>query len=396
MYSRTIQPASHGTLGQQNRRRVLSEILFNGPIPRSAIALHVGLTQAAVSRITRDLIDDELILEESIQPSENRKGGRFINLAVNPEGGYVLGVTIHAFKQVVVLANLKNETIASSTLTPSNLEDTGQVLKTVISEATKLIKTSGIPQERLLGCGVAITGAVDAITGTVLTAPAIHWGEVAIRQVLEEGLELPVFVESIANAINVTEHKFGSTKHLNHVVLINAYLAVGASFLLNGQLFRGDNFLAGIIGNTKLYTGSSYKTTDALTGGYAILEDLNMIDRQEPAIALNDMIALSNQNDEKVSQVFSNAGKHMAILIELIKDILPPEKVLLAGPLIKSKTYMKALSKELSERLGSAWLTSHFSLSELSSEFAAPSIALYAIVAGQDIKFSETRKLVQR
>ena len=76
-------------LGQLNRRLVLSEILFKSPIPRAKIAESISLTQASVSRITRELLDARIIVEGEAFPSDNRRGRQFIGLSLNPFGCYV-------------------------------------------------------------------------------------------------------------------------------------------------------------------------------------------------------------------------------------------------------------------------------------------------------------------
>ena len=89
---------SHPSVARRNLRDVLGTIVLNGPLSRTEISRHTGLHAASVSRITKSLIAADLIRERSEVTTPGKPGRRFIELEVNPEGGYVIGIAINALE----------------------------------------------------------------------------------------------------------------------------------------------------------------------------------------------------------------------------------------------------------------------------------------------------------
>ncbi len=390
-------------LGDINRRQVLADIMFNGPIARSEIAKRVNLTQASVSRITRELIGSGLICEKEGQLSTNsnsRPGRPLIQLEVNAKGGYVIGVAINLFVQVVTIANLANETLAKRNLQVENLENPREVLDAVVTTVDVLLEETNVERHQLLSCGVALTGAVNPSTGLSRSAPALDWESVPVGRVLSEKLGLPVFVETVPNAKNLAEFGYGKTKDHSHVILLNAYHIIGASFLLNGELYRGFNFHAGVIENAPIVTDFAKGPAGELVSGKAVLKAYYGKDTIPHETSASEnvfaLISKANSGESKAIQAFEQAATAMAELMKVIKEILQPEMILLTGPVVSSRSYLEKVRSELRDYAGDAWLKSHFKASTMTSEFAAQSLALYKSVSEHDLLFQELSELEGR
>ena len=377
-------------LGDLNRRQVLADIMLNGPLARSEIAKRVDLTQASVSRITKELLENDLIYEEGPETNHNRVGRPLMQLAVNPKGGYVIGVAINLFKQIVSVANLANETLASRILKPADITDSTLVLDEVLSVARELLQELGIGSEQVLSCGIAITGAVDPSTGVVRSAPSIGWGTVPVGKYLSECLNLPVYVETVPNAKNLAEYGYGKTRNYRHVILLNAYHIIGASFLLNGELYRGFNFHAGVIENAPLVTPfAEGSAADLVSGKYVLRSyygEAHLPDQLSAADSVFELIDRANAGEIKAVRAFEEAATAMAQLMETVKEILQPEIILLTGPVVSCESYVAKVRNELGAYAGQDWLDRHFKTSRISSEFAAQSLALYKSISEQDLR----------
>ena len=79
-----IASRTQSGLGRSNRRAVVEEILCCGPLPRSEIAERTGLTNAAVSRITRNLVDTGIIKENMASPRPGGTVGRVPAAPIEP------------------------------------------------------------------------------------------------------------------------------------------------------------------------------------------------------------------------------------------------------------------------------------------------------------------------
>ena len=205
---------SRKELGQRNRRLVLRQVLFRGPISRSAIAARVGLTQATVSRITRELIDAGFI-EEGETIGDGRPGRRFVGLRIKPTGCFIAGISVNVFRQDVVVADLTNAPLASRRLRFESLDDTDSVLRETAGALDALIDDTVLDRDRLIGCGIVVTGSVGPQRCRLRSAPALGWTDVDLRETVGSRLKVPIFADSIPNSKNLTAHGFGSTKGLD-------------------------------------------------------------------------------------------------------------------------------------------------------------------------------------
>ena len=373
-------------LGRRNRRRVLGEILFEGTIPRARIAKNVGLTAASVSRITRDMLDAELIEEaDSSSSTESAVGGlrkqgrKFIGLKGRPGRCFVAGIAVNAFRQDVVVADVTNVVLASRQVRFSQLNDPEQVMAHCAAELSGLIDQTGIPRTRLVGCGLAVTGAVDPSRNILRSAPALGWERVEAGAIVARHLDCAIYMDSIPNAKNLAAHCFGATRKIQNVLLFNASLAIGCSLMINGQLIRGADFSAGLIEAMLIpdFAAGRAKPVDQLAGGDAIVKALAGAENRDPVEQLPHVIRYAEQGDQRASAAFVAAGRALAFTLINAFRLIDPERVVLSGPLFQSNVYHKAVLDELARIEGDAFVREKVRVLQMSSQWAAQSLAIH-------------------
>ena len=380
---------SREELGQRNRRLVLRQVLFRGPISRSAIATRIGLTQATVSRITRELIDAGLI-EEGEAVTDRRPGRRFVGLRVRPTGCFIAGTSINVFRQDVLVADLTNAPIASRRLRFDSLDDPQSVLRRTAGALDALIDDTGLDRERLVGCGIVVTGSVDPARCRLRSAPALGWKDVDLRDEVESRLKVPVFADSIPNAKNLTAHGFGSAKDLDNVALLNVSLAVGCSLMLDGRLLRGPQFNAGLIESFAIpdeRTGELCPV-DRIAGGLAVVGEVEgkpFANGGPAASALVEIMRNAAGGDAASRAALHRAGRALAFAVTSIHAILHPEVVLLSGPLIESESFCSGVRRRIVELAGAEFLNKRLRFSHLSNQEAACSLAIFRALVEDDV-----------
>ena len=377
---------SREELGQRSRGLVLRQILFRGPISRSGIADRVGLTRATVSRITRELIDAGLI-EEGDTIGDGRPGRRFVGLRIKPTGCFVAGISINVFRQDIVVADLTNAPLASRRLHFESLDDADTVLQKTAGALDALIDDTDLDRERLIGCGIAVTGSVDPQRCRLRSAPALGWKDADLRETIGSRLKMPVFADSIPNAKNLTAHGFGSTKGIDNMVLLNVSLTVGCSLMLDGRLLRGLEFNAGMIESFAVpdETSGELRPVDRIAGGLAVIDEL---ERRATAIGdaaasrrLTGIMQEAVNGDVRAQAALRRAGRALAFAVTSIHAILHPEVTLLSGPLIESEVYCSGVRQRIVELAGTSFLNNLLRFSHLSNQEAACSLAIFRVLA---------------
>src|SRR3989338_5775829 len=99
-------------INRVNESVLLNLIREKGPLARKDIADITKLDPSTVTRITNRLIAEKLVKEGEEIDTGNVLGGRkLINLEINSDGGYLIGLDIGAWKMKAVITDLNSQPI---------------------------------------------------------------------------------------------------------------------------------------------------------------------------------------------------------------------------------------------------------------------------------------------
>lgn len=329
-------------------------------ISRAQIAVDTGLTAAAISRITRELLDLNLLREGSLIGEEGRPGRRSIELSLPHGGVYVVGIGAGAFEQHLRIATLTGDIAARRTLNLIGL-DADAAAAAIVDTLKKLFRREEFRSSMVIACGAAVAGVVDPVTGKVIVSPNFGWNDFPLASILEKELGLPVAVESLHHALNLAEARLGQTVGVDNVLLVNAALGIGASILADGRLFRGSGTAAGQIGHlpidgvTEVCTCGRRGCLDTVASGHAVLTRLGLIpprDRpreHEPSdsILLKSAMDRAAEGERTTIAAFKWAGANLGKALAAIRMVTDPERIILAGPLAQVPSYTEGTREAL-------------------------------------------------
>jgi predicted NBD/HSP70 family sugar kinase len=234
-----------------NRRIVLESIRRFGPIARSDIARHVGLTVQTVSTIVRELEDQGYIL--SVREEPKGRGLPPATLRINPEGGYAVGIHLTPLGIDAALINLSGDVIESArrevpSATPN---DAFEAIEAMVADLTG--RRSG---GRVIGIGMALPGpfGVEPMSFVGPTTMA-GWQDVPLRERLAAVTGLPAFFENDMAAAAMGERLYGlGAKHSEYYYLYFG-VGLGGTMLHDGSALRGAWGNAGEIGHIPVVPG---------------------------------------------------------------------------------------------------------------------------------------------
>jgi len=375
-----------------NRGRVLSAIRFGSLSSRADIAVLTGLTEPAVSRIARELIEANILREEATSvPSSRARGRPQIKLSIVDESIYVLAFDISASVQMVSLVNVQGHSIGQRRLDLlDGLEPTTAILRAA-DAALELIDELKILKIKVFGAGVGLAGSVNADEGRVIDAPNIGsgWRGLQVGKLLTEKLGMRVRVESRANALLLAEHRLGVARHAHDILLINLSLGIAGAVMIEERLVRGRQHAAGHIGHMpmpgadKVCLCSRKGCLDTLASGHAILSRLGRLpihadltkhgafDAQELS-----MVAIeAEQGNVEAKKAFKEAGQYLGTALNWATAALQPQLIVLAGTPSHSSDFIEGVTMTYSDPEAAPFL-----VSIISHETAAGELALNAFV----------------
>ncbi|OEV01670.1 ROK family glucokinase [Streptomyces oceani] len=100
--------------------------------------------------------------------------------------------------------------------------------------------------------GIGAAGYVDDKRATVLFAPNIDWRHEALKDKIEQRVDLPVVVENDANAAAWGEFRFGAGQGHDDVVCITIGTGLGGGIVIGGRLHRGRFGVAAEFGHIRV------------------------------------------------------------------------------------------------------------------------------------------------
>ncbi len=387
-----------------NRRLVLAMVRERGAATRIELSRMTGLTEPAISRISRELLEVGL-LREADQCAENGRVGRpSVGLQLGYDGAFVLGIDISANSQSICLVNIRGDVLARRSLQLDPSAPAGRTIRMAAATAAQMVGKSAIDRARLLGAGVAIAGVVDAVSGTLVAAPNLGWSDVAVAGMLAKEIEIPVHVESRPRALLMAEHRIGVARDKKNVALVQPSLGIGGAWMLDGNLARGSRNAAAQIGHLPFSTGGEICSCgrrgclDTVASGHAILSRLGLIPKRRTktghgtsdAALLRKAIQMADE-DPRVQRAFRSAGRSLGTALKQVAVMLDPEIIVLGGTALKAKSYLEAVQEGFS-----GYNEIPLAISEIPEEAVASQLALDAFVFSKHLDFDHLRNSTSR
>ena len=151
-------PAQHNLMRNTNALSILHYIRSNGESTRREIQSATGLSWAAVSTISAELIAQDILVEKAL---EERVSGRNPNLLdFNSRRNLSIGAEINVEGLTVVLLDLRGEVVDAQEELLEEAEKHA-VLNQLTRMIEELLRKNRLQRDQLLGIGISVQGSVD-------------------------------------------------------------------------------------------------------------------------------------------------------------------------------------------------------------------------------------------
>lgn len=242
-----------------NRTAILREIRKRPGISRTELAELTGLTRAAIGRLVDGLTKEGWLAEEPSQVSSSL-GRRPTPLIFDESRLILLGAQLNGEHLWLVASTLSGEVLECSTELLRTREGT-EALARLVKRIAGLQQRLAASGRTVCGLGVAVPGPVRPRDGVLLFSESTGWQDLPVRALLESGLAaeglsgFPVVVERAVNCIAL-QHVESNRADLSDTLLyVHVGQSVAASVMLDGELLRGSQGLAGYVAHQSLSLG---------------------------------------------------------------------------------------------------------------------------------------------
>ncbi|TDO94192.1 putative NBD/HSP70 family sugar kinase [Halanaerobium saccharolyticum] len=303
-------------------------------LSRADIARELSLSTPSVSSIVNVLIDSDIIIETDDENIGNNVGRKPILLKLNEDCGYLLGVLISEKKLTIALANYLGEVIKEESFYYK--DNNKKCLGFLIDSIEHLLKNNQIDLDKLLSISISFPGVYDHDEQEIKFAPhSGDWQNEPIISRLNEEYNCQVKMENNVNTAVLGEKWQGKIAKKNNAVYLKLGNGIAAGIIINGQLYRGYNSLAGEIGFS---VTSSKQLTDKITDSGSFEQRFNtdtMLEeiRKEIGIEVSDFNELKTivKDNPELSRYIDNVNQNVKMLLINLISILNPEVIVIGG-----------------------------------------------------------------
>lgn len=240
------RPADRQLVRAMNRAMVLREIK-QAPVSRAEVARSTGLSQVTVGAITSELLGYGVIAEGDQAPSSGGRPATLLELV--PGAFHAVGIKLREDGLVGAVTNLEAEPLAEMEC-PLEGRNPRAVLEVAAGLVDALLLSAGVERTSLLGLGIGMAGVVDGDAGVCRHSPFLGWRDVAVAELAEEMLGIPVLVDNDVNTLAMAERWFGAGRDVDDFVLVTLGRGIGLGVVANARLLRGARGGAGEFGHT--------------------------------------------------------------------------------------------------------------------------------------------------
>lgn len=230
--------------------------------------------------------------------------------------------------------------------------------KILMDKLIELISKLLMQDKKALGIGISSAGQISPSTGEVLfaTDSLPGWTGMKIREILEQKIKLPVFVENDVNAAALGEKWVGAGKGARDFLCVNIGTGIGGAIVINNELVRGTKGLAGEFGHiTLVKDGLSCKCGnkgcfEQYASTSALINYVKDIDKKLESKEVNGIMVF---NEAKAGNPVCKAAieyfiDHLALGLGSLVHIFNPPLILIGGGIsAQGDELLQAIKKRL-------------------------------------------------
>jgi predicted NBD/HSP70 family sugar kinase len=330
-----IQGASSEVVRDINRRIVLNLIRTRHPISRADLARLCGLQRSTISLIVEQLIEESWVIEG---PTGRLPRGRRPTFLRLNEERVIVGVDIRPSQTTVALADANGKFTSREVIaTPTDPE-------TAVDELIASIRRimASCRGKKLEGVGISLPGRFSHISDRMVFAPNLQWRDFDLRTPIRKATGVEVELENAANACVLSTVWFEHNEASRNLVVVTVSEGIGTGILINGQLVRGLNGMAGEFGHVPLDVEGppcgcgGRGCWEVFASNRAALRYYLGSGVASDGLTFLDLLSRADDGDLRAVQALESMAHYLGRGMRMIVAGLAPERIVVVGDLTRS------------------------------------------------------------
>ncbi|MDE7243261.1 MAG: ROK family protein [Oscillospiraceae bacterium] len=342
----SIQKSEYAYTRRGNARRLLSAIYQAGTLSRVQAADVTGVNIMTVGRIVEEMIGLG-ILQEREKERDSHVGRPPKYLSLSEEHLLCASMVLDRDMLRLGLVGPQGQ-IASSASTPLPAGDfvPERIIPWMADELARFLMERRDVSPRST-VGIVVPGILDIQRGEMVFAANLHWDHVPLLEILHKRLpEYEFIFENDVKAAAVAEYRFGGLGNCRNLVVLNISNGIGAAAIVDGELYRGRNNMAGEIGHIiinpagKVCTCGKVGCLQTYLTPSALLSEARTV---YPNITVQEMFTRFRKGDPFIKTLIHQLTEYISIAINLLANTYAPEVLILRGDLLQEGPVIREL-----------------------------------------------------
>lgn len=290
------------------------------------------------------LVSEGYLCESS--GSEVQGPGRPVSrLDLLPNIGSFLGVEFAAEKIHAVCLDFSGQILLRETRDLPRPTTVARVLNELREITVSMKSRCTIP---LLGIGLGVPGTVDPGKGIALDYRFIpDWQNVAPAEFLSKDFNVPILTENNARTTALGTLIFDPQERTGDFVSLLVRAGVGSGIVIDGELRRGHEFMAGEVGRIPSAWWENSPTDVApaiedVASTRAIIKYIesrlregaaSQLQAKVDSLTIDAVIAAVKEGDDLAREAVQRAASSLGWLAHIVALVVNPKTIILAGPL---------------------------------------------------------------
>ena len=355
----TDTAATQASVAEANRSRILRHLYHHGISSRAQIAKALGLTPAAITKITAQLIEVGLIDETG--DFEGSKNRRSIGLKLDSTRFHIIGVKFARSLVQIGVFDLAGQTIKLDTL-PNVYEHT---IDNTIASIHKRIKTLLNKDGAIVAIGMAVPGPYLRNAGhTAVVSSMQGWRRINFIEEFAHTFRVPVFIEQDARAGALANYLFSPDNRTDNLAYYLIGEGVGLGVIDNGRIINGALGVASEIGHVSIDVNG--RTCDCGNVGclerycsapaiHAMLAEEGTLvpgaAGMEHAEACRRLFLLAREGNAQARDMVRTIGRYVGYGCLIIFNTFNPERIVIGDIVSEAgQTLLDAIERVVEQR----------------------------------------------
>ena len=353
-----LKKAGFDQIRYQNRLLILRALRNEQTLARIDIGTHTGLSPAAVTTITADLINEGVVkqLYEVDTKQLGSRGRPRTFLTLNPDLVYVAGIKISVNQVDFVLADFQGTILGSKSFesTTENISE-AELLSNLLDDFIAFCNEHEGALDKLFEVVVSAQGVVDTQSGIIKWSPAFTVKNIQIVEPISAKLGVNCKLSNDANLIAQSINLMYPDKYNGTFAVISIDNGVGGGVFINDKLFIGSTGAAAEFGHvTHIPNGNLCRCgkrgcLEAYLGNYGIIRTAqNLQGSHEPteidisAEKIKELTQQAHAGEKLPLKAFQIAGTALGYGIARLITTIEPTRIVITGPGSKAFPLMEA------------------------------------------------------